>query len=397
MRYKMDFENIKFNLKSGYKTGYISTIGANAYGVIKSENEPVVFVPYTLPEEKVAYEIIESHQDYCMARLLDVIEPSSKRVKPECPIFQTCGGCNFLHTDYDEELKIKQNVLLETLKKIGKIEPDFAFEVIPSPMRFNYRNNAHIKTTNEGGIGFFENKSLNVVPFPSFECKLLTLRINSFLKQLDRHFFLFTRGFTIRDGKEIYTAHLNYSSDSKFCEYTVNNFTYRVGISDFFQVNSHLLNIFQSKVVSLIDPDLKTVELYGGSGFFSLPLATKMKELTVNEISSRASENGKYNAKLNKVDNIKFIASDASIFMKKVDNVSQILVDPPRAGLEKNVIESIENLKIKKLIYVSCNPSTFARDFSYLRSSGFELTRLILIDNFPGTFHTELISLITRD
>jgi 23S rRNA (uracil1939-C5)-methyltransferase len=146
----------------------------------------------------------------------------------------------------------------------------------------------------------------------------------------------------------------------------------------------------------LVNKDLSTIELYGGAGFFSLMMAKKLDKLMVNEISKRAISNGQFNAKQNNLDNIDFIASDASFFIKKYNDVLQIFVDPPRAGMDSKVIENINNSKIQRIIYVSCNPATFSRDLADLSKSGFKLKKLKIIDNFPSTYHIELISEIER-
>ncbi len=265
-----------------------------------------------------------------------------------------------------------------------------------SNQRFHYRNNVQIKTTSDGLIGFYAPKTLKVIPFPNYKCLLLTKNMEQFIDNLDKKYFLFTKGFTLRDGIKIYSSHLNFETDSEYCEYKVNEFTYRIGISDFFQVNNFQLNIFQDTVASFIIQDLPTVELYGGAGFFSLKAAKNLEKLYVNEISKRAIKYGKFNAEKNNINNIEFIASDASIFIKKNLNFNQLLVDPPREGMGKDVIDSIKKFKVERIIYVSCNPSTFSRDLFYLKEACFNLKKLIFIDNFPATYHIELITLIER-
>jgi len=389
----------------------INSIGANGVGVTKTKDGKICFVPFTLEDEICEIDIVENHSDYAVGKLIRVIEKSEKRIEPQCAIFEKCGGCNFLHTTYENELNIKKKVVLETLSKIGKINYEEIINVdekgknnqnnndnflIPSKSRFHYRNNVQIKTTKDGEIGFYAPKTLKVVPFPNFKCLLLTERMQNFIDNIDKKFFLFTKGFTLRDGLKIYSAHLNYLTDSNFCEYKVNDFIYRVGISDFFQVNSFLLDRFQLEACNLVKEDFSTIELYGGVGFFSLPMAKKLDNLLVNELSKNAISNGKFNSKQNNINNIEFIASDASFFIKKYNDVLQIFVDPPRAGMEKEVVKIIKDSKIQRIIYVSCNPATFSRDLLDLSEKGFKLKKLKIIDNFPATYHIELISLIER-
>lgn len=378
----------------------INSIGANAVGVSKTDDGKICFVPFTLEGETCEVEIVENHTDYSIGRPIKIIEKSDKRIEPSCPIFTRCGGCNFLHTTYENEINIKKNIVLDTLLKIGKInykkDIDNDIDIIKAESRFFYRNNVQIKTTNEGEIGFYAPKTLKVVPFPNFKCLLLTKKMQDFLDNLDKKYFLFTKGFTLRDGVNIYSSHLNYLTDSNFCEYRVNDFNYRVGISDFFQVNSFLLDRFQIEACNLVKEDLTTIELYGGSGFFSLMMSKRLDKLVVNEISKRAISNGIFNAKKNNINNIEFIASDASSFIKNHSGVVQIFVDPPRSGMDKEVVETIKNSKIQRIIYISCNPATFSRDLADLSKGGFNLKKLMIIDNFPSTYHIELISEIQR-
>lgn len=374
----------------------INSIGANAVGVSRTKDGKICLVPFSLENEVCEIEITENYTDYSTGKIINILEKSDKRIQPECEIFELCGGCNFLHTTYENEIEIKKKILLDSLTKIGKINYQGRLTLIFSKSRFYYRNNVQIKTTSEGKIGFYAPKTLKVVPFFNFKCLLLTKRMQDFIDSIDKKYFLFTKGFTLRDGIKIYTAHLNYKTDSEFCEYKVNNFIYRVGISDFFQINNFLLDRFQKEACNLIKENLPTIELYGGSGFFSLPIATKVPGLLVNELSKRAISNGIYNSKQNNVNNIKFFASDAEVFIKKYNDVSQIFVDPPRGGMEKPVVETIKNSKIQRIIYISCNPATFSRDLYNLSEKGFKLKDLIIIDNFPSTHHIELIGEIER-
>lgn len=374
----------------------IDSIGTNGVGVGKLEDGKTCFVPFTLASEVCQIEILENHSDYAFAKATQILEKSKDRIIPSCEIFEKCGGCNFLHTTYENEIKIKKDIVLQNISRIGKTSYNKEIEIIKTNERFYYRNNVQIKTTSNGEIGFYAPKTLKIIPFPNFKCLLLTKNMQDFIDSLDKKFFLFTKGFTLRDGLKIYSAHLNYPTDGNFCEYKVNEFIYRVGISDFFQVNTFLLDKFQNRVASLIEENLSTVELYGGAGFFSLPISKKLQILKVNEISKRAIANGIFNAKQNNIKNIEFIASDASIFIKKFNDIEQILVDPPRAGMEKEVIDTIINSKINRIIYVSCNPSTFSRDLSLLSIAGFKLEDLYIIDNFPSTYHIEIIGKITR-
>ncbi len=374
----------------------IISIGANGVGIARRQNGKVCMIPFTLPDELCEIKIVEEHQDYSFGKIVKILEKSPNRIEPECKVFEQCGGCNFLHTDYQHELKLKKSILLENLFKIAKIKYEDEIEVLKSEERFRYRNNVQIKTTNEGEIGFYANKTLKVVPFFNFNCLLLTRRMQEFINNLDKKFFLFTKGFTLRDGVKLYSAHLNYETDSDFAEYIVNNYIYRVGISDFFQVNNFQLDKFQNLIFNLVEKELPTIELYGGVGFFSLPISKKFERLKVNELSKRAVKNGIFNSQRNNINNIEFIASDALAFLKTNHRVKQIIADPPRDGMTKEVVNEIINSDVQRLIYISCNSATFSRDFSYLAYSGFKIEKLFMIDNFPNTYHVELTAVLSR-
>lgn len=397
-------------------------------GLGRLSNGKVIFVPFTLPSEKIKVKITGGKKDFAFGKVIDIITPSPKRSGFHCTVFTKCGGCNYGHTNYDYEIELKKAILFEILEKDTKITKEFIlnelpFSILKSKNRFGYRNNAILKVDHKGNLGFFESKSLKIIPFNEF-CKLLPEEMNKYLSQIEKDIFLFTKGFRIRLGDKIYQKGIPTLKNDKFAFYDVNEFKYRVDIDGFFQVNRFNNNTFQKDVVEFIDEGIDSfVELYAGVGFFTLPIIKNknIKNIYACELSKNAVNNAIYNIYSNLGDNssteinsfktydifnekiksnIKnsfnttFEAMDSEEFISSIDNIDTLLVDPPRAGLTNNIIKNIISKKIRKIIYVSCNPSTFARDIKSLIENNYKLKYLKMIDNFPLTYHIEVIGVL---
>ncbi|HOA07139.1 MAG TPA: methyltransferase domain-containing protein [Spirochaetota bacterium] len=360
-------------------------IEKESYGSFIARNEgKIIFTDGVLPGELCRLRITEEKKDFAFAELVEVIEPSDKRIKPACPNFMKCGGCDYLHTDYRTELEFKKNIIKDSIRRIGRF--DFNSEITTyASERYGYRSRCSVKS-NGNQTGFYGKKSNTVIPFPEQGCILLDDAINRFI-QNNR----ITQDCRIsRDSKGCITN--TYSAEIIEKEL---DFTYYHNSESFFQSNGFLRPKMLELVIEQSAGFSQAIDMGCGCGFFTIPLSKKMK-ITGIDISKESIASAKKNNIENRTD-AKFIRCDMDSIPDSIKTADLIVTDPPRAGMNSKAREIIKKISPEKIIYVSCNPSTWARDAGDLIKSGFKLESVDLIDMFPGTMHIELISSFSFD
>lgn len=350
-----------------------------------------VFVDKAVPGDKVSVEIISEKKDHSFGRIAEIISPSHMRIKPLCESFHECGGCSYLCLNYDDEIIFKKNILTEQLIRIGGIKtPELPDIDIIAGERFFYRSHASIKRS-AGSVGFFGRGTNNIKPFPPEGCLLLAKDLRPLLREQngsgDLRVMLDSegRGFSSSDGtakikeKELHVIYERYAEN-------------------FFQANKFLRASMLSRAAEYADlnGEQDFLDIGCGVGFFTLYLATSARTGHGVDINKTSIQSALENAKLNKMQNVTFQAipsSQINPFRRKYD---VIIIDPPRAGLDKRTRRTLEALSSKRIVYVSCNPATFARDAKDLQKGGYKLEKLTMIDMFPCTYHIESIALFSR-
>jgi 23S rRNA (uracil1939-C5)-methyltransferase len=375
-------------------------------------NGQVIFIPFTLPGEKVHVQITKRHRDYLEGEVLEVVEPSSFRVPPDCRYFGRCGGCQISHASYDHQLQTKIGILKETLarSKITFPEP----EVIPgSP--FGYRHRAQLKySSRKRQLGFFQTGTNQIVDVQ--QCLCLTPGLNELMIHLRNE--LATTPVQNLSEIELYenetgetAAYFNsklpsdlkerltrvtsvFTSDavdqeSLMLKFREAEFPMEPGI--FLQINPGLWKSMIQEVESHFKnhPEAVVAELYCGAGFFTVSIAPCVQKVYASEENERAIEFAKTH---HKTKNVEWIRARAEGY-KIPKDVTAVVVDPPRAGLHKNVIAQLLQNKPKRITYVSCDPTSLARDLKQL-SLVYKIKRSVLLDLFPQTYHFETIALL---
>ncbi len=352
-----------------------------------------IFVPYCAPGDELRVSIADNRKNHAFALIEDIITPSALRVVPDCPNFTKCGGCHFLNVDYDEELNAKSGLLTETLFRIGKISreklPDI--EIIHGN-RYRYRTHATVQCDHTG-MGFFKKESNIIQPFPDGGCRLLAAPL---IRTLD----------TIRVSEK---SELKIAMDHNGeCHYSTGNpktlievedgITYHRDLYSFFQANgmlrSNMLKL--AAEMSHLSEDQSFVDIGCGVGFFTLYLAGKARHGLGIDVVEESIQWGQHNARLNGITNITFKRLHGDLLHPYREHYDVVLVDPPRQGLNTKTRKTITSMSPARIVYVSCNPVTFARDCGDFINSGYRFERLTLIDMFPGTHHTEVMGLFTR-
>lgn len=373
------------------------------YGVAKEGK--VIFVAHSVEGDVVDISINKENKNFCYANINSIIQPSKHRIKAKCKYAGICGGCVFNHIEYNKQLEIKKSIVLNSIRNI---EYKNKINIIKSPNE-HYRLRVNMIAQN-GNIGFYKfntNEFVNIDECIILKEKLFC-KIKNFVNRSNITGNIYaiennndkTLSFTdiTKQNKNIDTSYfdgITIKQKNKIKIYGIDKTNYNTYFGEvplshksFFQSNHYLLDEFQKSAVKYFNEyDKNIVELYAGSGFFSVAIKEKLKSLNIDYklISSEISSDAVNIAK-------DIIKEDASETLKKINyNVDSLFVDPPREGLDKKVIENIIRIKPKKIIYISCNPMTFARDINLLKEY-YQLIDLNIIDMFPDTYHIELIS-----
>ncbi len=369
----------------------------------------VVFVDGALRGEKVSAEITKVEHNLARAKTVEIIEPSPNRVKPACTYFDECGGCVFQHLSYEQQLIEKQEALVGMFQHLGKLGEISVQPAIPSPKKYHYRNTVAMSVRHQHDrpyLGFVRKDGRSFIPID--ECPIADEKINALLPGVLKKFKetvpaqkrYRTSQIVIRVGTDdsFYTS---IKSDSaNILRAKVFDKTFEYTGSSFFQVNYSILEAMVTTVRQFLKPEpgAHLIDLYCGSGLFALSLASEYESVVGIEEGQEAILLARRNAEKMGVKNVDFLEGKAERLVETVKNPDarklHVVIDPPRVGLRKEVIEFLLKLgSVEKLVYVSCNPATMIRDLSDL-SVRFRVLKVQPIDLFPQTRHLETIVLL---
>lgn len=378
-------------------TTEVKKIVYGGWGLAHFEGK-TLFLPYTAPGDEVEFSVVHEKKNCLFGRVDALVKPSPSRIEPACPVFGTCGGCNFLHLGYEDELEVKKNTVLESLERIGRIKIELK-SVIPSPSRFGYRNTCDFKTDEQRRPGFTKRESSDLVPFPPEGCLLLPPEIRKSIADLPGEALPATS--EIRARRDRYgTVHFWGLADRVGPPDTLmetGGLLFPVSPTSFFQVNDKLNDRLVRLVVSLPSKvRRRLLDLYCGVGFFTLALSRIVMEATGIELELPAHRNAQAAARLNKISNVTFKRGKAESLVYKQRDFDMLIADPPRAGMPKSALRGIIRLRPKELLLVYCEPPSFARDAARLIEAGYIVREIHLIDLFPGTYHVETVAHFLR-
>lgn len=374
-------------------------------GMARTE-EGVLFVSKVLPGELVDVEIVNKKKDYLKAQLVKVLEPSLDRRKPVCSNFDTVGCCGWSHIDYKRQVELKESTLRETLRRHGKIEWDHPIDKVTGQERgYRLRASFHVASTPDGQrLGFMEEGTNNVIPI--LNCAAFMPELNQFIADA-------TVALTERrlQGTELIRAVVSpetrqvaatFHKGKTRASWTdreprtkVLGLEYRLRADSFFQPNRYLLEHMMSEVTKSCKSAKVILDLFCGSAFFSLPVARSGARVT--GIDKRSVANALWNARHNEIQDAAFIKASAWAYLMKTDiQPDLVILDPPRTGAGKNIVKRVATLKPQRIVYISCNPSTFAPEARILLDSKYKLSSITFIDQFPNTAHIETVALFER-
>lgn len=365
-------------------------------------NNIVVFVPYTLSNEKVKIKIVSVSKRFAVGKVIEFITKNDMRCEVKCNCYNECGGCNFLHIDFDSEKRIK----IDYINKLFNIN----IESVLTNNEYNYRNKAtfHIK---DGKIGYYSEKTNDIIEFNN--CLLLDNRINDIYNHLkmsdlngiteviirvttkDTMVIFKGEKYDINGLINSFNITSIYLNDKliygkSYIIEEIDNIKYSIYPDSFFQVNKDNMKIMYDKAREYAGYSNNLLDLYCGTGTIGIYLKDNFKHIDGIEINKDSIKNANINKKINNIDNISFVCGDASI--AKNNNYDVIIVDPPRSGLSKKVINFLNKSNAKKIVYISCNPKTLRRDIDLLNN--YKMVKLEIINMFNKTKHIECITLL---
>ncbi|CAN2207269.1 AdoMet_MTases domain containing protein [Candidatus Nanopelagicaceae bacterium] len=367
----------------------------------------VIFLRHGIPGEIVEVEITGVEKSFVRADVVAVIESSPSRVAPACQYAGSCGGCDFQHVSIERQRELKSEVIAEQFARIAKMEVDVEVEEVSSPHHWRTRYAA--STDSNGAIGFKGSRSNAVIPISSCpvlipEIDLSTLPRDHISARQRVEVSLATNGertISIMDQRESRTAQRAVPTiieGSQVLNYRVNERDYEVSQSSFWQSNINAPEKLVEVVLSFAD--LRTgdhlLDLYGGVGLFAgaaLPIVGPGGRIDIVEGSATATDDARRNFAAD--ENVHVHTGDVAREIRKFNRADVVVLDPPRTGAGKPVIESLGKLGARSIVYVACDPAALARDTTYLNEIGYHLDDIRALDLFPMTHHIESIALFT--
>jgi len=350
----------------------IEKIVQGGFGLGRTQGK-VIFVPHTLPGERVRVESTKVRKDYEVAQTFQILQPSPKRIEPLCPYFTLCGGCQFHHIEYDTELEIKREMFQETLRRTSGLSSslaDVSIELVhSSPLAYRNRVRFHFS---EGQVGFRAAKKSTLVPI--VRCIVCVDEVNRFLLDVrERRIDLGSRGESTVFG---YGGKYFWKGGMK--EITVEILGKQVSfpIDSFFQSNVTLLDsLIRNHILPL--QGSRILELYGGVGTFGVFLKENCSFYTMVEEYPRSVEYARKNLGKGRV---KVVQGRVEQWIHQEALYDTVVIDPPRTGVSIPVREFLTRICPQTLLYISCNPLTFARDLKFFLHGGYEIRSCTLYD-----------------
>ena len=372
----------------------------------------VVLAPFVLPGERIRVKSEQEKPGLIRGKTVAVLEPSADRVAAPCPVFGRCGGCHYQHTSYDNQVATKAAILVEELRRLGKIEPPEEIGVV-SGEPWGYRNRVQLQVE-KGKLGYLEMRSHKMCAI--VQCPIASPKINQVIEILNRmvrdtKWPRMVRSFEIftdEAGVQLNLIETDRPVAKRFFEWCAGNIPelvdgaldyngqFRVSRGSFFQVKRFLLEKLVAAAVEGAEGET-AFDLYAGVGLFAPALARQFAKVTAVESGSGAVRDLLFNAERAGLTNVQAEARMVEEFLQEQERPADfVLLDPPRAGLGKAVVQRLVDLQPRQITIVACDPATLARDLSGLVTAGYRVKKMTMFDLFPQTYHLEAVVLLER-
>lgn len=426
----------------------IASLAHGGSGVGRLPDGRAVFVPTTCPGDTALVEVVESHDRWTKGRVVEILAPSPHRVEPPCPYFGACGGCQWQHVAYETQTEAKRTNLIEALRRIGHLDAPEVSATVASPERYGYRNKIEL-SVRQGPtgpvVGFARHESEELVPVDA--CLLLPAAHSHLPRSLSGAIrFLASRGATgitrvaVRVSStgqvavDLWTAPgpfpraaaarviTDATGAENVCRVvargaherrdvtqvevlagrgawteTLNGDRFLVSPPSFFQVNTGAAVRLRDVAIQAMSADgtMRVADLYAGVGTFTLPLARAAGAVVAVESSRYALEDLRRNLRSAHLA-ADVMPGDAAHVLETIGHLDAVLVDPPRSGLSPRAMEGLAMSGAARIVYVSCDPATLARDAARLVATGYAARRFVPVDLFPQSHHLETVALLER-
>ena len=403
--------------KNDLVTVAIEDIGVGGEGIGKVDGY-TLFIKDAIIGDVVEAKIVKAKKNYGYARLMNIVTPSENRVeKPVCPMARRCGGCQIQEMKYGAQLAFKEGKVRGNLERIGEVPTELLDKVMQPIVGmeepFHYRNKAQfpIGTDKEGHIitGFYAGRTHSIIP--NTDCAL-GVAVNQKILEIILHFMENNHisAYDEEKHKGLVRHEIKLLWGQTYITDYIGNVKYQISPLSFYQVNPVQTEKLYGLALDYADLNgNETVwDLYCGIGTISLFLAQKAKQVYGVEIVPQAIDDARNNAKINDITNAEFYVGKAEEVLPEYYREYQeshggetahadvIVVDPPRKGCEESLLQTIVDMQPEKVVYVSCDSATLARDVKFLRESGYELKKITPVDQFPNTVHVECVVALHR-
>lgn len=432
----------------------------NAQCVMRNDNleRLAVFVEGALPGEEVLTEIETRKKNYAVARLVEVVKSSAERVEPFCPLYKDCGGCQLQHLSYAAQLKWKRQQVVDAIERIGKLEGVAVFDTLGMDNPLRYRNKMQFPVGKGLSIGCYSRGTHRIIDTPACliqnegNDKILTavrnvakkFNLQPYDEDKHRGFLRHVMGRVGSNGElmiVLVTANKNFPNEKNFVRALlrelpdvtsiqqnvqtyhnnvilgrdtrvlygkptihdkIGELTFNISARSFFQVNTAQAEVLYKTALDFAElrGHETIIDAYCGTGTIGLFMARRARRVIGVEVVSSAIEDAKRNARDNHVRNAEFHIGDAVKVLPRLLDAGTyadvVIVDPPRAGCDKKVLETFAAMEPEKIIYVSCNPATLARDLNVLAALDYQTKKIQPVDMFPFTSHVESVAQVVR-
>lgn len=419
------------------------------------ENGRVIFVPSGLPGDRLRARVVEKKSRYWIAERQELVSPSTERIAARCPHAAECGGCHYQELRYSAQLHWKKRQVEDALRRIGRVEQKI-LPVIGMETPWHYRNKAQFPLSfdrDEVKIGYYRRGTHSVVDIE--ECPVLPPLMVDLLQVMrqvisrQREQWKSLRHLVIRNsfseeklmlalvsrngqlppleewlpevrgkvpqlvsivhninnqkGSQIWGRETLHLAGEESLYEEIASTRYAISPGSFFQINPIQTKVLYDQILEMISPcgEELVLDLFSGAGTIALYLAPHVRQAVGVESFAPAVLDAKRNSQLNQLHNVEWISGRSEEWLprlfKRYRRVDWVVVDPPREGCARRLLDAVVEQKVEKMIYVSCNPSTLARDLLVMREGGYRVERVQPIDLFPWTAHIETVVLLTYE
>ncbi len=411
-------------------------------------NNKVCFVDFSIPGEEIIARVIYEKKDYIVAKCLEIIKPSPFRIKPECPVFMDCGGCHLQHISYESQIDFKKEILVDTLRHIGKIDYTNIEILHDTPWHYRCRAQLPIQKNGTVRIGYFSKGTHRVVNTDKclINHEVIDNALHTIRKRIEmsgvevydelrhtgnlRHLILkygvetdqlhimfvtrkrvlpptlykrlsdelinlvgIVQNINSRRTNRI-TGNANIILDGRsYYEDKIRDKIFRIGPNSFFQINKPVFE----KIVAEIKREISgsvILDLYAGVGVIGICIADLVETVIAIEENRDAVNAGIENARINNIRNIKFFPGKVEERISGIGHADTVILDPPRKGVHREALQKLSEMKPQKIVYLSCNPATLSRDAQFLLNNGYQIKRICFFDMFPQTYHIETLMVL---